>query len=169
MKKYYVRSAHKVEGNEWRPCELEPDSTAKRYLIYMVPGEIWYDGHHAEYKYEEEVADKYVVFKKGEWDAWWEVWHGKMTDAIQGHEDPGRMGFKLDELRLEDAVVIRRQDVFAPPALDAYSNTLRTAVEALKAGKGGYNDKLVAHLTEVADYFHEQASLSWETNRKMPD
>jgi hypothetical protein len=62
-----------------------------------------------------------------------------------------------------DAVVIRRQDVFAPPALDAYASSIRVAVDLMAPGPTR------DHLKEIADYFHEQAVLAWDTQRKVPD
>lgn len=69
---------------------------------------------------------------------------------------------------LYDAVVIRRQDVFAPPALDAYANAIQCVVETLKA-LDGWDGASVGHLEEVADYFHEQACKAWDSQRKLPD
>jgi hypothetical protein len=70
--------------------------------------------------------------------------------------------------RLQDAVVIRRQDVFAPPALDAYSNAIMTTVEGLKAF-GFVGSDTVKRLRMTADYFHQEATASWDTDRKLPD
>ena len=69
----------------------------------------------------------------------------------------------VKEHTLPDAVVIRRQDVFAPPALDAYANSIRVAL-ALAPQNG-----VTAQLAKIADYFHEQAVISWDANRKLPD
>lgn len=71
---------------------------------------------------------------------------------------------------VEDAVVIRRQDVFAPPALDAYANAIQTVIEVLSAAPGfEKDDETIARLRSVADYFHENAVESWSTKRKLPD
>lgn len=73
-----------------------------------------------------------------------------------------------------DAVVIRRQDVFAPPALDAYSNAIQCVIEAL--GQVGQHPDLqeevwglMNRLQGIADYFHAQATLAYESDRKLPD
>jgi hypothetical protein len=68
---------------------------------------------------------------------------------------------------LPDAVVIRRQDVFAPPALDAYANAIQVVVEMSQGSS--VNGASLEHLREVADYFHEQACKAWECQRKLPD
>ncbi|HET7110129.1 MAG TPA: hypothetical protein VFI41_04615 [Gemmatimonadales bacterium] len=68
---------------------------------------------------------------------------------------------------IEDAVVIRRQDIFAPPALDAYANAIQTCVEVLT--NGTQPTGRAAMLQEIADYFHTQAQKSWAEQRKLPD
>ena len=74
----------------------------------------------------------------------------------------------LDELaehyEARDSVVIRLQDVFAPPALDAYANSITVALQFIDPETVEYK-----HLQSVADYFHEAARQSWEIDRKVPD
>lgn len=76
---------------------------------------------------------------------------------------------------LADAVVIRRRDVFAPPALDAYANNIVSTIEALKSVKDRVGKLPMSinisldRLQEIADYFHAQANLAWQENRKLPD
>ena len=65
---------------------------------------------------------------------------------------------------VNDAVVIRRQDIFAPPALDAYANSIMVAM-SLTDG----SDARLRRLQEIADYFHEQADISWNSKRRIPD
>jgi hypothetical protein len=99
------------------------------------------------------MAEKYVVAKTEDFDRWWDD-----------------VGYGMPDLNvIPDAVVIRRQDIFAPPALDAYANGIRVAIEAMKSDNAGYNDKVVERLEDIAQYFHEQALLAWETDRKVPD
>lgn len=74
---------------------------------------------------------------------------------------------KLDGTPVEDAVVIRRQDIFAPPALDAYSNAMQTAIEVLT--NGGAPSGRTENLQKIADYFHDQAAKAWTEQRKLPD
>ena len=103
------------------------------------------------------MNDKYVVFKREDWEA---------------HLDqPGCMP---ESLEVDDAVVIRRQDVFAPPALDAYANLITAAIQISQDAAGfipGVDEELEAtkRMREIADYFHEQAQISYDTFRKLPD
>lgn len=77
---------------------------------------------------------------------------------------------------LDDAVVIRLQDAFAPPALDAYANSIITAVEAATVLLAGLPDDAqqtlqaqIKGLRGIADFFSEQAAKSWSVNRHLPD
>lgn len=74
---------------------------------------------------------------------------------------------KLDGTPVDDAVVIRRQDMFAPPALDCYANAIQTCVEVLC--NGGPPSGKTMQLQQIADYFHDQAAKSWTEQRKLPD
>jgi len=102
---------------------------------------------------------KYVVFKREEF--------AKCMAALLVEVDP-TIPADIASRSLNDAVVIRRQDIFAPPALDAYANAILVVVEGLKL-TGLVTPGLLSDLTQVADYFHQQAKLAWETNRKLPD
>jgi hypothetical protein len=93
--------------------------------------------------------EKYVVFKRDEWDA-----------------APHRIDVS-EPKEVEDAVVIRRQDVFAPPALDSYANAITVALELTVHGVS--QSKRSKQLRHIADYFHQQAELAWNTERKIPD
>lgn len=93
---------------------------------------------------------KYVIFKQEEFDKWY-------TDILQAANP-------MAPPPIEDGVVIRRQDVFAPPALDAYANSIQIALSI-----GAVNETHTSHLRKVADFFHQQAVLSWNANRKLPD
>lgn len=86
------------------------------------------------------MDDKYVVFKREDW---------------LRNEFPQP---------LEDAVVIRRQDKFAPPALDCYANAITMVVEA-----GNLHWGARQRLQQIADYFHDQAAKAWTESRKLPD
>jgi hypothetical protein len=97
--------------------------------------------------------EKYVVFYRDGWEQWKQE---RVSDI--GAINP-------DEV--EDAVVIRRQDVFAPPALDAYANAITVALELIVEGVSS-SDR-AKRLRHIADYFHQQAELAWNTERKVPD
>jgi hypothetical protein len=100
------------------------------------------------------MDNKYVVFKRDEFRDWF---------CTVGDHSHGVNVLKA----VEDAVVIRRQDAFAPPALDAYANAITVALELIKEGVTS-NPKAVA-LRDIADYFHQQAALAWSVERKLPD
>lgn len=100
------------------------------------------------------MADKYIVFKREEFDKF-------VTNLLI---EPHILLHKLEEIELDDAIVIRRQDVFAPPALDAYANSIQIALSL-----GAVNMASTDHLRKVADFFHQQAVLSWNAQRKIPD
>ena len=111
------------------------------------------------------MDSKYIVFKRADLD--------ELVDEIR-ESDPKDVGIALDSWRVDDAVVIRRQDMFSPPALDGYANTITAAVESIKAAYDG--DGLppdvygvVRRLQGTADYFHSQALAAWDTDRKIPD
>lgn len=97
--------------------------------------------------------EKYVVFKAEEFERF-------MANLKAGHS-------VVTPAKVEDAVVIRRQDEFAPAALEAYANCIMVAVDL--AGSVNANKPNVKRLREIADYFKEQATIAWDTNRKVPD
>lgn len=106
------------------------------------------------------MNDKYVVFKREDVESW-------------GHELATKTN--LLEKVVEDAVVIRRQDVFAPPALDAYANLITAAI-SIFVDSGGFvpgadpEPESVKRLREIADYFHEQSEQAYaDSSRKLPD
>lgn len=77
------------------------------------------------------------------------------------------VGVRMSDLpeSIADGVVIRRQDSFAPPALDAYANSIQVALSLVS----DTTDPRMQHLQEIADYFHEQAHISWNSYRRLPD
>lgn len=98
--------------------------------------------------------DKYVVFKKEELDKW-----------LARHDD------LMMPKRVEDAVVIRCQDVFAPPALDAYGNAILCVIEAHHSVPALVDNNInrLQQLQDIADYFHRRATEAWQMQRKLPD
>lgn len=99
------------------------------------------------------VDEKYVVFKRSDW------------------ENRSRASLSmLPQQIVKDAVVIRRQDLAAPPILDAYANFYLSLRELLQ--ESPITDEVATHLAacdRLATYFHDQATAAWETNRKWPD
>lgn len=94
--------------------------------------------------------EKYIIFKIEEWN---KVPHAVKGDVMEVAEP------------IDDGVVIRRQDVFAPPAFEAYANSIQVALEI----NGSATDAATESLRSTADFFAEQAALSWDTERKLPD
>lgn len=86
--------------------------------------------------------DKYIVFRN--------------TNSEYYHRDAA----------IEDAVVIRRQDVFAGPALHAYGHSIALVAKLLQANGNGHE---AVPLQRIADYFHEQALLADAEGYKVPD
>lgn len=94
------------------------------------------------------MDEKYVVFKRG-------------TEPGEWSE---RGGLYLEDLEpIEDAVVIRRQDIFAAPALNAYACAIQVAISM------DPTHSRMQRLREIADYFHQQAEASAHTNTRIPD
>lgn len=105
--------------------------------------------------------EKYIVFKRKEFITKMNALRLEVDQSIVSHIQSGA---------IDDAVVIRRQDVFAPPALDAYANSITIVIEVLKKSNPDITTEgLIKGLRDAADYFHEQARESWQTVRKLPD
>lgn len=98
--------------------------------------------------------DKYVVFKREDLDDWL----GKFVPSVD-----------LVPLILQDAIVIRRQDIFAGPGLFAYANAIQTALDLMDDITEGFFDE-DGHLQELRDFFWEQAmQASHSETKKIPD
>jgi hypothetical protein len=78
---------------------------------------------------------------------------------------------ELERIEVEDAVVIRRQDIFAEAGLHAYAANVLTGIEILSLLPQIAGMVDIEHLQDIADYFHEQAvSCKRDTFfRKLPD
>lgn len=100
--------------------------------------------------------DKYVVFKAKEFDDWLA---SDMKAPIP--------------VALHDAIVIRRQDIFAGPGLFAYANAIQTAIDLMgqdMSALAGWELNQMARLEELRDFFWEQAMMaSHEERKKVPD
>jgi hypothetical protein len=92
------------------------------------------------------LNEKYVVFKRAEFMA-----------------TVGKLGARYEGLELPDAVVMRRQDLFASPCLATYAQMI-----ALVA-KNHPDQEQAKRLMAVADYFEDQAQLAAEEGYKLPD
>lgn len=93
--------------------------------------------------------EKYVVFKKEEFDKFL----ASMHERGAGHLP----------VAIEDAVVIRRQDVFAPAALEMYASSIAIVASLMEEGED--RDDLI----KIADYFYDQSQAAWDADRKVPD
>lgn len=103
------------------------------------------------------LNDKYVVFKR--------------QDAFQAPKDyepeTGDEHMLIPtHLALEDAIVIRRQDIFAGPGLFAYANAIQTAIDLGTQ----YPTLDPKPLEELRDFFWEQAMMAKDSPvKKVPD
>ena len=126
---------------------------------------------------------KYIVFKRNEF---FELMGKLALPPYTGQTSSGRVERAgahwdcapicediqkaVDAVELNDAVVIRRRDVFAAPALEAYANAIQCVIEALYCTAMAGNVDGLEELRNIADYFHTQAEKSYnEANRKLPD
>lgn len=101
------------------------------------------------------MGDKYVVFKKEDYDRF-----------NKHNNDPNH-----EPRNLDDAVVIRSQDVFAGPGLHAYAGVVQTAIDLTKMEFGfSDGDDEIAHLEHLRDFFHSKAVDADESPiKKLPD
>ncbi len=118
-------------------------------------------------KKEREMNEKYAVFKREDVQEAFKAELGKPLEQTT----VSTIYAKLTGAELEDAVVIRRQDIFAPPALEMYSSSILTAIQLAKADlqEGDELPIQIKKLEEIAGYFQEQAELAYTTDRKIPD
>lgn len=90
--------------------------------------------------------DKYIVFPRDQFKEQLSKLHPRLFQDIE----------------IPDAVVIRRQDVFAPPALHSYAMAMAVAISLT-------DDEVTRkRLQRVADYFHQQAEAASEEAYKLP-
>lgn len=108
--------------------------------------------------------DKYVVFRRED------LFQMLGQFLPRGNEDCAPVAEDMvkavEATLLPDAVVIRRQDFFAAPALHTYANSIGLAARLAHAAP---EQKVAKRLQSIADYFHEQAVLADEEGFKIPD
>jgi len=111
---------------------------------------------------EEMEEEKYVVFKKDEWEA--------HLLAIRQINDP-LMPRDLPPLpeQVEDAVVLRLQDVFTRPALYAYANGIQNAVDILMGFGGDLMAEECKRLITIADRIIDIVNADENRQTKLPD
>ena len=96
--------------------------------------------------------EKYITFKRDEFLVWWQQEDiGGKTHHVEAPD------------RVMDAVVIRRQDLFASPCLATYANMI--SLVAKNHGDPEVSKELLA----IADYFEDQAQLAAAEGYKLPD
>lgn len=100
------------------------------------------------------MNEKYVVFKREDWDGW-------LAD-----EGSGPISFPPE---VGDAVVIRKQDLFAPGALSEYGNSIVTVLELCANIRIDIGKERRRHLLDVADYFFTESEDARRGWRKVPD
>jgi len=115
---------------------------------------------------------KYVVFKRTEFfemlgELALPPWRDHDGELIGVKVDAASVSEKIlnrvEATEIADAVVIRRQDLFASPCLLAYSIMI-----SMVASHHG-DDKVRVELQAIADYFHEQGVLAGDEGWKLPD
>jgi len=116
--------------------------------------------------------DKYITFKRSEFYQMmgelalppWQVG----DDLLGSEADCAPIAKRIEEVAeticLQDATVIRGQDLFAAPALDAYA-----AMIAIVMKFGGMTPETRKELQQAADYFHDRANESRDIAFKTPD
>lgn len=120
------------------------------------------------------IADeKYIVFKRERFHTMMGYlalppWRNRDTGELVGTDLPcaplaDEILHEVDREMINDAVVIRRQDMFAAPALATYASMIAMAA------KGQSDPEVAARLLGVADYFQQQSEAAAEEGWKLPD
>lgn len=97
--------------------------------------------------------EKYIVFKREEFL--------EVLRSLPAYQEMANYGFQ--ERVIPDAVVIRRQDLFASPCLATYASMI-----SLVAKNHG-DPEVGKELQAIADYFEDQARHAAEEGWKLPD
>jgi hypothetical protein len=103
--------------------------------------------------------EKYITFNREEFMQWL----GEMSTYDLREMSVAEILSKLENLSLADAVVIRRQDYFASPALAGYAASIGVTLHMVE------DPKTRAQLMAVADYFQRQSELAADEGWKLPD
>lgn len=111
---------------------------------------------------------KYMTVKIGDWldarEALNRISNDPHVSQAMRDEIDGVL-HDLDAARIEDAMVIRQQDVFAPGVLHTYASAVQSAIEVI----GHMTDDRATDLEELRDRFFEAAEASVAMHRKIPD
>lgn len=116
--------------------------------------------------------NKYVVFKRNEFFEMMGYlalppWTNADGSLVGVDMDAAPLGEQIlrevTQTELADAVVIRRQDLFASPCLATYASMISLVASNI-------SDKAQAkELQRIADYFEDQANLAAAEGYKLPD
>lgn len=102
--------------------------------------------------------EKYVVFKRAEFENW--------VKNLAAGEPADKL---VAASALGDAVVIRKQDVFAAPGLYAYANVIQTGLDLFFMA-GIHDPEMADRLEVIRDYFADQAlDAGNHPRKKVPD
>lgn len=104
------------------------------------------------------IDDKYVVFKKEEWDCFWDP----------NYEQPKDVNFRAPEA-LSDAVVLRLQDQFAAGALSSYADQVLAFLDLAEHWGADVPGDVADRLLEIADHFRGLAEAARDYTNKLPD
>ena len=104
--------------------------------------------------------EKYITFKREELMQMVGRWS---SEHMLGTTNVPRLLDDVDRIAIPDAVVIRRQDYYASPALAGYAASIAIAVKTTD------DDKKRNQLMEVSDYFQRQSELAADEGWKLPD
>lgn len=102
------------------------------------------------------VNGKYVVFKAENWD-----------DFKEGILSEKQVEY-METALVKDAVVIRRQDIFASSGFYAYAQAIHTAIEMVEQ-LGFPSITKLRELREIAEYFMNQGDAAKLAQHKLPD
>lgn len=92
--------------------------------------------------------DKYITYKRKD-----------LANYFQSDVVP----WDMEDIEVKDAVVIRRQDLFASPALAGYAAAIAIAIRLTT------DADVAKELMKVADYFQRQSELAADEGFKYPD
>lgn len=107
--------------------------------------------------------DKYVVFKIEDFNDM----VGRMGDPGLTLPHPLRV---LMDKAVDDATVIRRQDMFASVPLHAYACAVNAAMTLLRKQHGGFSQREMDNLQKVFDYMVGEAEMAAQhIGSKVPD
>lgn len=101
--------------------------------------------------------DKYVVFKREDWN--------RYVEEIDGADAQWIVKQFINSRVLKDAVVIRTRDSFASAALHTYANSIAISANAMH----NVLPEVSSRLQKIADYFHSRAVEADDTESKLPD